>query len=103
MPIPDESRFPLCTFCGKPELPPGIVLLTYGTMSTSPYCTGHSERVCCPHCGSMVHVKIHPFKACQYFHQMYDTSAWLRYDDVLQQAEMILRESRTDGRWEGAD
>src|SRR5436305_5643028 len=46
MPISHESRFPPCQFCGKPELPPGIVLLTYGAMSESPYCQGHDERVC---------------------------------------------------------
>jgi len=51
----------------------------------------------------MVHVKMHPFRACEYFHRMYDTSAWLRYDEVMQQAEAILREARTDGKWEGAD
>jgi hypothetical protein len=103
MPIPYESRFPLCQFCGKPELPPGIVLLTYGTMNESPYCQGHDERVCCPHCGCMVHARMHPFRACKYFHSLYDTSGELRVDDVMQQAEAILKEARTDGKWEGAD
>src|SRR5690348_93322 len=31
MPISHESRFPLCEFCGKPELPPGIVIIYYST------------------------------------------------------------------------
>lgn len=103
MPASYESRFSRCKICGKPVLPQNVTLITYDTTSELPYCTGHDERVCCPHCGSMVHVRIHPFKACKYFHSMYDTSAWLRYDEVLQQAEAILKEARVDDRWEGAE
>ncbi len=98
-----DAQFLRCTFCGKPEIPPGIVVFTYGSSTTSPYCQGHPDRVCCPHCGSMVHPHMHPFRACQYFHAMYDTSAWLRYDTVLKEAEAILKEARGDERWEGAD
>jgi hypothetical protein len=103
MPIPYESQFPLCDFCGKPELPPGTMIIYYSTTTESRYCEGHTDRVCCPHCGCMVHVRMHPFRACQYFHQMYDTSAELRVDEVLDEAEAILREAHSDGRWEGAE
>jgi hypothetical protein len=51
----------------------------------------------------MVHIKMHPFRACEYFHRLYDTSGDLRVDKVLQEAETILREARGDGKWEGAD
>lgn len=103
MPASYDSRFPRCEICGRPQLPSNVTMVTYGATSESPYCPGHEERVCCPHCGSMVHVRMHPFKACQYFHMFYDTSGELRVDTVLQEAEKILREARGDGRWEGAD
>jgi hypothetical protein len=104
MPISYGSHFPLCEFCGKPQIPPGIVLLTYGPVpNESLYCEGHEDRVCCPHCGLMVHIRMHPFRACEYFHRLYDTSGDLRVDKVLQEAETILREARGDSRWEGAD
>lgn len=102
MSISYSSQFPRCLLCGKPRLPQGLILLTYGTTSVSPYCTGHSEQVQCPHCGSMVNPCLHPFKACQYFQQLYPMPQ-LREDDVLAEAEAILRDARTDGKWEGAD
>lgn len=94
------SYFPLCQFCGKPQIPPGVTLVTYiatstSTTNASPYCTGHEEdeRVCCPHCGLMVHTRMHPFKACQYFHRFCDPDP-LRVDKVLAEAEAILRQGR---------
>lgn len=77
-------------------------MLSFGMTSESPYCTGHDERVCCPHCGSMVHIAMHPFRACQYFNSLY-VFKQLRVDEVLAEAEAILKEARVDDRWEGAE
>lgn len=94
MPISYSSQFPLCRLCGKPRLPQGLILLSWGTTSESPYCAGHSEPVRCPHCGSMVNGQLHPFKACQYFQQFY--APRLREDDVLAEAEKILKMGSDD-------
>lgn len=95
MSSPCEPHFPVCQFCGKPQLPPGILVIAYGTTSEPQYCEGHDERVCCPHCGSMVHIRMHPFRACEYFHRFYDPHP-LRVDKVLEEAEAILKRGRRD-------
>lgn len=92
---PHETNFPVCQFCHKPQLPPGTLVISYGTTSESLYCEGHDERVCCPHCGSMVHIRMHPFRACEYFHRLYKPDQ-LRVDDVMAEAEAILKQGRRD-------
>jgi len=86
-----------CEICGKPQIPPGTLVLTLGTSSESPYCSGHAEeRVCCPHCGSMVLANMHPFRACRYFHTLYGASGLPRVDDAIAEAEKILRDALGD-------
>ena len=93
MPLSYSSQFPRCHLCGKPRLPQGLILLSWGTTSESPYCAGHSEPVRCPHCESMVNPQLHPFKACAYFQRFYPMPQ-LREDDVLAEAEAILKRGR---------
>lgn len=93
MPLSYSSQFPCCQLCGKPRLPQGLILLSYGLPCESPYCAGHDEPVRCPHCGSLVNAHLHPFKACQYF-QGFHPLPRLREDEVLAEVDEILREAR---------
>lgn len=92
MPLSYQSQFPRCQLCGKPRLPQGLILLSWGAMGESPYCAGHAEPVRCPHCGAMVNPQMHPFKACEYFQRYY--APQLREDDVVAEAEAILKQGR---------
>lgn len=95
--------FPRCPICLKPESPPDLTVIYYGIEAPTVFCCGEGEcaKVTCSHCGFAVHPQYHSWQSCNQMRRRSKLS--LREDEVLCEAEAILRDARTDGKWEGAE
>lgn len=94
--------FVRCPVCGKPKLPSGLSVIYLHVEAPAMFCSGGDECMVmeCQYCGYLVHPRYHSWQACN---QMQGRRKFLlREDEVLAEAEAILRGGRDD-RWEGAD
>lgn len=91
------SMFPMCPNCGKAEIPPGIAIVSYSLHGSQVFCDGEGgcAKMTCAGCGHMVNPLYHPLEECQSLRRLCDLRKChdtpLRYEDVLEEAEMILR------------
>ncbi len=95
--------FPLCPICLKPELPSGLMVVYSHIEASTLFCSGEGEcaKVICSYCGCVVHPQYHSWQSCNQMQRRRKLS--LCEDEVLCEAEAILRDARTDGKWDGAD
>lgn len=95
--------FVRCPVCGKPKLPSGLSVIYLHVDAPAMFCSGGGEcaMVECLHCGFMVHPGYHTWQSCNQLQRTKQPP--LRHDEVLAEAERILKKARIDEKWEGAE
>lgn len=95
--------FPRCPICYKPKLPSGLSVIYTHIEAPAMFCTGEDECavVECSYCGYMVHPRYHSWQSCNQLQGRYKPP--LRHDEVLAEAEAILKRGQRDDKWEGAE
>lgn len=92
----DASLFPKCPNCGKPELPPGLMILSFSPGAPRFFCDGQGNcmSIRCTGCGHIVNPLYHSYHECGRLRALCDLrevkSQPLQVEDVLAEAERIL-------------
>lgn len=96
--------FVRCPVCGKPKLPSGLSVIYLHVEAPAMFCNGGDECMVveCQYCGYLVHPHYHSWQACNQLQGKRHRPP-LRHDEVLAEAEAILKRGRRDDRWEGAE
>jgi len=95
-----SSMFSRCPNCGKFELPPGFVLVSSTFGPPSLFCLGEGQCANnkCVFCGHYVNPWHHSYNECAKMRTLCDLRDYpvlpLRYDEVLVEAEAILKRGR---------
>ena len=90
------GMFSKCPNCGKLEMPPGVTVIAYSMNAPQLFCDGDGActRVPCMGCGHIVNPMFHSYEECGKLRRLCDLRAChdeaLRFEDVLEEAEMIL-------------
>ena len=90
------SMFPVCPNCGKAELPSGLIVISHSLHSSHVFCSGEGmcARVRCTGCGHIVNPMFHSYDECGKLRALCDLRTMhdepLKFEDVLEEAEMIL-------------